>query len=364
MILETFILIVLNLTMAESNESNVTSQTTKATTITLCFVELFLSLIGNFLVVAVFYRNKTLRTPVHFFIMNMAVSDLIIPVVVLPLEIIKQYYDGRWMFDGMIGTLLCKLERVAFDFSTIVSILSMVSIAVDRFHAILFAMKPPLISRKTCFLVIAIMWIISSGFRAPIFYGYRVVYKSTGIYCEFQWEPVSYTKTVKQIFEMLFLVLSAVSALVLTALYSSIIIFLKKQKSSIHMASEIVKGRARKNRRVTCMLVMVVIVFYAVWIPCYVRFFLLHFRSNLKLSDLFSYIAKGLPTFYTVINPVVYFLFNENYHRGFKELLFCLNPCNNKYCHSSIAPLSEDVIQNQVQVKKKPRENIKLQEQR
>ena len=134
--------------MAELNENNsfrnVTSKTTNATTITVGFLVLFLSLTGNFVVLAVFYRNETLITPVHYFIVNMAISDLIIPVVFLPLVIVKEYTDGLWMSDKVTGTLLCKLGMVAWGVSITVSILSMVSIAVDRFHAILFAMKPPI----------------------------------------------------------------------------------------------------------------------------------------------------------------------------------------------------------------------------
>ena len=45
----------------------------------------------------------------------------------------------------------------------------------------------------------------------------------------------------------MFLFLSVVSAVVLTVLYSSIVIFLYKQKSGIHMAFEIVKCRAKEN---------------------------------------------------------------------------------------------------------------------
>ena len=176
--------------MAELNETdwlrNVRSKTTNATTITISFLVLFLSLTGNFLVVTVFYRNKTLRTPVHYFIVNMAVSDLIFPVVFLPLVIVKEYIDGLWMSDGVTVTLLCKLGLVAWGVSITVSILSMVSIAVNRFHAILFAMKPPLISRKKCLQVIVIMWIISTICRAHAIYGYRRVRKDTGIYCELQ----------------------------------------------------------------------------------------------------------------------------------------------------------------------------------
>ena len=315
----------LTFAIAELNKTDllriVTSKTSNATAIISGSVVLFLSLIGNFLVVTAFFRNKTLRTPVHCFIVNMAISDLIIPVVYLPLVIAEEYNDGLWMFDGVLGNLLCKLQMVAWGISNTVSILSMVSIAVDRFHSILFAMRPPLISRKTCLLVIVIMWITSTVLRAPIIYTYRVVRKDTGIYYKFHWDPAFHKKTAKRISELLFLVLSAVSAVVLTVLYSSIIIFLHKQKNSIHMASEMVKCRAKENRKVTCMLVMVVIVFYVVWIPYHVRFFLLYFIPNVKLPSLLRLISIDFPSLYTVINPIIYFLFNEKYHQGFKDFL-------------------------------------------
>ena len=111
---------------------------------------------------------------------------------------------------------------------------------------------------------------------------------------------------MKQIFEVLLLVFSAVSAVVLTLLYSSITIFLHKQKGSMHMASEIFKCRAKENRKVTCMHVMVVIVFYAAWIPYHVRFFLLNFKPNMELPYFLSTMAQGLPSLYTAVNPTVY----------------------------------------------------------
>ena len=81
------------------------------------------SFTGNGLLVAVFYRNKTLRTTVHYFIVNMAISDLIIPVVHLPWEISSTYHDGLWLVDGVLGTVLCKLVFNAWSVSTVVSIL-------------------------------------------------------------------------------------------------------------------------------------------------------------------------------------------------------------------------------------------------
>ena len=119
------------------------------------------SLTGNVLLVAVFYRNKTLRTAVHYFIVNMAISDLIIPVVSLPLRIKKIYHDGLWLVDGVLATVLCKLTWIAEPVSTGVSILIMIVIAVDRFRAVLFSMKFCLFSQIKRRLIIAATWLVS-----------------------------------------------------------------------------------------------------------------------------------------------------------------------------------------------------------
>ena len=134
-------------------------------------VLVFLSLVGNLLIVAVFYRNKALRTPVHCFIVNMAISDLIIPVIFLPCRIADAYCDGVWLVEGVLGTIFCKFVQIAFSVSGSMSILSIVAIAFDRFYAIIFAIKPPLISQKICRRLVALTWIFSVTFvRIMIIY--------------------------------------------------------------------------------------------------------------------------------------------------------------------------------------------------
>ena len=76
-------------------------------------VLIFFSLVGNVLIVAVFHRNKSLRTPVHCLIVNLAISDLIIPLIVLPWTTSYSFLDGLWLVDGVLGTSLCKLVLIA-----------------------------------------------------------------------------------------------------------------------------------------------------------------------------------------------------------------------------------------------------------
>ena len=77
--------------------------------------------------------------------------------------------------DGVVGAVLCKLTRSSWSMSTFVSILSMVAIAVDRFHAVLFPIRPPLISRRNCRIIIATTWVASVASHAHYFYAAKLV---------------------------------------------------------------------------------------------------------------------------------------------------------------------------------------------
>ena len=209
----------------------------KSVTITFYSILMVLSLTGNVLVVAVFYRNKTLRTAVHYFIVNIAISDLALPVITLPWAISGAYLDGLWLVDGVLGTVLCKLVWIAWFISTCVSILSLMVTAADRFHAVLLPMKSALFTRKKRRMIIAAIWVASLAFQAIFLSGAKLVSNDTGIYCIIQWESTSYTKEMYRINWILIFCLTTVSAIVLTVLYSSIIFFLHRQKNNLQLAT-------------------------------------------------------------------------------------------------------------------------------
>ena len=117
------------------------------TKFTFFMIVLTLSLMGNVLVVVVFIRNKTLRTSVNYFIANMAVSDVFIPFTyLLPFVTGITYKDNRWLFDGVVGSSLCKATYYIWHVSRFVSLFSMIFGATDRFQAILFPLRPALIT--------------------------------------------------------------------------------------------------------------------------------------------------------------------------------------------------------------------------
>ena len=323
------------------------------------------SLTGNMLLVAVFYRNKTLRSSVHYFIVSMAISDLLMALIYLPWMISKAYHDGLWLVGGVLGTVLCKLAQFAGPVSAAVSVLSMIVIAADRFRAVLFPMKSVLLSRNKRWLIIASTWIASLAFQGDYLYRAKVVPCDTGLYCVLQWEPASYTRQMILIDWLLTFCLISVSAIVLTILYSSIISSLHRRIINLHLANEMMRKRENRNRKIAYMLVTIVVLFYVVWIPFHVQRFYRVFKPHIRLPCFFHWLAIRLPLLCPVINPVVYYIFNEEYRQGFRELLCCPWLCANKCkeCFQrSVPPQGENNVHNAEQVND-GMENLELQEQ-
>ena len=295
----------------------------KTVQVPLLAVLMITSLVGNLFVVAVFYKNKSLRSPAHYFIANMAASDLIIPVIVLPQLIAEAFNDGGWLASGVLGSIPCKMVWMAWEVSFVVSILSMVMTAVDRFYVFLLNTNPTLMNGKKCLRIIIVIWVASVGvaFGALPWYGF--VYDGTGSNCLFLWGLESESVETLNILDILWMCLTFLSAFVLTALYSSIDVVLYRQSHKLNLASERARNRAAKRtRKNTYMLVVVVAVFYAVWTPVNLAISFFYYEDNITLScHLFWILGYIVPIMHPVLNPVIYYVFNQHYHKGIRELL-------------------------------------------
>ena len=143
---------------------------------------LAVSLIGNFFIIIIVYRTQTLRKPVNFFIVNMAISDLLVSIIVLP-WMLKELYVDYWLKGGPLGVAFCKLVFFIPDVSNFVSIQSLVLIAVDRFGAVVFPLSSPLFSSKLCFVLILASWVVAMAFHSPYFFVLKPVEDGGRLFC-------------------------------------------------------------------------------------------------------------------------------------------------------------------------------------
>ena len=297
---------------------------------------LFVSLAGNALIIAVFFKkHDQLQTPVNYFIINMAVSDFLVPIFVLPRRIQEVYLGwGPWLVSGVLGDIICKVASFADEVSITVSSQSMVFIASERLSFIVFQHKRPFISNRTTPFAIVFTWLFSTVFYSYYLFAYKVVAENKTTVCIISlphffhsWQDLWRVDRL-----VLLLVFVVIPFILMLVFYTTIVVTLRRQvKDAIHLSLKVQKRRAKQTQRITLMLISVVAVFVISWTPYYIYFFLHYYSlgSNLSCETIKRLWFAGyyMNYIYTALNPLIYYTFNPIYRHGLHELLGCPWSC-------------------------------------
>lgn len=235
------------------------------------------SLLGNALVLAVLYRNREMRTVTNLFIANMAVSDLICPLIIVPKEIAFQHSDHYWLVKGNFGLFLCKFVHFVQDSSTSVSIFSHVAISVERFYAVVFPLKARRSSVGLRTAAVVMTWVVAMGYYAPYFYSFKVLVssKEKGTFrCVNNWAPAfgDTDEVQKRFYILSFVSHYAVPLLVIGTLYSYILYKIKaRQVVGNDYTNRSVRDNTQ-NKRIVRLAISIVFLFAISWAPLHIFF--------------------------------------------------------------------------------------------
>lgn len=287
------------------------------------------SFLGNILIITVIRKSRELRrSPVNIFILSMSVSDLSIPLLSIPHNI-KYLYVGTMWFGGDFGSILCKIVPFATDVPTAVSILTLLAIAVERFECVHCPTKQPFTARIHK-QIVCLIWLFAAISHSFYLYSMQTTHdRSTSIYyCRPTWYQkwVENLKALRVQGTVVMAVLFHVPVILLTVLYSGIIVTLRRRKIEMaeHITSRAARKREKQNRKVAFMLVTVVAVFVVAYTPYTVFLFLFLFSPpGFQMPCDLSFIAHFLFYSYSAINPIIYYCFNNKYRQGFKQFLSC-----------------------------------------
>ncbi|XP_043266787.1 cholecystokinin receptor type A-like [Venturia canescens] len=123
-----------------------------------------LSVIGNCLVLVTLARNKRMRTVTNVYLLNLAVSDLLLGVFCMPFTLL-----GQILKNFVFGLVMCKLIPYFQAVSVSVGVWTLVAISLERY----FAICRPLKSRRWqtqfhAYKMIALVWAASLTWNSPI----------------------------------------------------------------------------------------------------------------------------------------------------------------------------------------------------
>lgn len=62
----------------------------------LAYIIVFLtSMVGNIMVMAVVFKNKSMHSVTNYFLVNLAVADILVTIVCVPVNLLTSLYNGK-----------------------------------------------------------------------------------------------------------------------------------------------------------------------------------------------------------------------------------------------------------------------------
>ena len=266
------------------------------------------AVIGNAVVLWLFYKNKSLRTISNTFLASLCVADFLAGLVVDPVYIaIRVFAQPRY------GSILFKVINMVWIHSTAATVFNLCCVSVDRFIAIRFPFRyQDIITKQRCYAVIIMVWLIS------LFLPFSRILVDNHTNGDF-WFSLSF-------------IFFALPLTVVTLCYVWIFKVAKKQASRIN--GENLQNskemncpvRAVQNHKAIKTIGLVLGVFIASWLPSLACSVVFYVRASDKcFSKKVVYIvwpwldAVGWTS--SAINPLIYFFrngeFREALHRRF-----------------------------------------------
>ena len=258
-----------------------------------------LCIFGNIIMCYLFYRYRRLRIVPNYFIISLAISDLLVGVIAMPLWVSLELAGWTNLPPGIEQTVQC------IDiFCCTSSIVNLTAVSIERFFSVYKPLKHrSLMSTKTACCFIALFWIYSS------------------VITFFQFIHVFKEHYLLFIFTMGFMI----PLVIVYTSYVSIFVLVRNRKRRRKTLDS-----SSSDLSITKSLFIVTVVFTLCWLPFF--FYALMYRYcttpscgfvDTKEFGYFGKFAKWLHYSNSTFNPIIYGMCNVNFRSSFKDLFKC-----------------------------------------
>ncbi|XP_010287027.1 PREDICTED: neuropeptide FF receptor 1 [Phaethon lepturus] len=300
-------------------------------------------MIGNILVCVIVVKNRQMRTVTNMFILNLAISDLLVGIFCMPTTLVDNLITG-WPFDNT----MCKMSGLVQGMSVSASVFTLVAIAVERFRCIVHPFRQKLTLRKAL-VTITIIWVLALLIMCPAAitltvtreeYHFMVDTYNNSYPLYSCWEAWPETGMRRIYTTVLFSHIYVAPLALIVVMYARIAFKLFKSAAPARGQEE-PEGRrvSRRKAKVINMLIIVALFFTLSWLPLWTLMLLTDYgqlsEGQLRLVTVYVFpFAHWLAFFNSSANPIIYGYFNENFRRGFQEAFrapFCSPHCRHRH---------------------------------
>ena len=282
--------------LVDRNTATVISETT------ILSLVLIFSLIGNLLVCFAVYRNPRLRCPSNYYIISLALSDILQALCTMPLSV-AFLATGGWPF----GTSMCYFSAIAKYSLAKISIYTMVLMAINRYYKIVKPAKYQTIFQKRFIVITAsLVWVIFTTYSiiTAFVIGSDAKDDQGFALCLIQWRQSA---------------IPILTLLMYLPYFPIIFCYWKIYRAvKVHNANVSWKSSNVEDVKVSKTLFATVIGFVSLWMPANCIYLYSILSTPPRELALFG---TMLVFFTSCVNPFIYGFMNRAFRKEFKKFL-------------------------------------------
>lgn len=274
---------------------------------------MIVNLVGNTLVILVVLRNRSMKTPTNYLLVNLASADMVVAIFIGIQFIATPTFTHP---QGTIGSALCKIITGGTPgwVGAVASVFSLVAIAIERYWAVLHPHSQKIKLTKTKIIILAMLsWIVSIIWAIPGFWATTYIKEING--CAHSFSKPIYAKLYTVGWSV---VAGVIPISIMGALYSRVVHRLWFVKNNAAEVTQ--RSLLRYRKRVTKMVIFVTLVYVLCWVPELLIYFL-GFTGTITLEAVHHAVASALIVFNSSINPIVYSLQSSKFRKHLGELI-------------------------------------------
>ncbi|XP_034558822.1 neuromedin-U receptor 1-like [Notolabrus celidotus] len=303
------------------------------------YLTIFLvGVLGNALTCTVILRYRVMQTPTNYYLLSLAVSDLLVLLLGMPLELYEMWQN----YPYLLGEGGCYFKTFLFETVCFASILNVTALSVERYIAVVHPLKVKHMTTGTHVKrVIFILWVLSMLCAVPntSLQGIEVLDPLFGR--EFPQSAVCTVVKPVWMYRIIILITTLVffllPMLIISILYLLIGLQLRREKVMTvvdprgtfrpESISKCHRQRlSKRNKQVTKMLCVLVVVFGLCWAPFHTERLGWSYLDPSDKRHIFGpiHIVSGV-FFYlsSAVNPILYNLMSTRFREMFSHMTCC-----------------------------------------
>ncbi|XP_022248866.1 cholecystokinin receptor-like [Limulus polyphemus] len=287
-----------------------------------------LAFLGNFLVCVTVFSDRSMHTVVNYYIVNLALCDLMVGIFVLPMKLLELAAPASW---GILNNNLCTAMSYLQTVFVFASVLTLVASCLERYFAIVYPLESRIEQSKcrTIKILLAV-WAVPCVVALPFLDSADA--RTTTLQSQFGTISrltcfVAFSATFRRgYYTFLFITMYILPLSLIGCTCVRISCCLLKSLPLYRQGS--VRRQEANRRKIAKMVVVVVIAFFLSWTPYFLISIITQYqRVNFfqRENFFFTMLCINLFAFLnSCVNPFIYASMSTRFRKSFKRFFKCL----------------------------------------